>query len=145
MIYMEYNLERFVVADERDYANALAEIRAGEKRTHWMWYIFPQLAGLGHSSTAQYYAIKNLREAAAYLEHPVLGRHLSEISAALLCISHNNAGTIFGLPDDLKLRSCMTLFGFIPGADPVFTRVLEKFFSGRFDNKTVALLLFPDS
>ena len=134
------DLERFTRAQEHDYARALSEIRAGRKRSHWMWYIFPQLAGLGMSSTSQFYAIDDLDEAAAYLEHPVLGPRLLEISGALLELDTDNASAVFGWPDDLKLHSCMTLFHRAAPAEPVFTQVLDKFFGGREDLQTLRLL-----
>lgn len=134
------DLERFTRAQEHDYARALSEIQAGRKRSHWMWYIFPQLAGLGMSSTSQFYAIDDLDEAAAYLEHPVLGPRLLEISGALLELDTDNASAVFGWPDDLKLHSCMTLFHRAAPAEPVFTQVLDKFFGGREDLQTLRLL-----
>lgn len=134
------NLERFVNAQETDYNTALREIKNGRKRSHWMWYIFPQIAGLGFSQTSRFYAIKNIREAAEYLSHPILGKRLIEICTALLQLESDNANDIFGSPDDLKLRSSMTLFSTIPGADPVFQEILNKFFSGEKDVKTVQIL-----
>ena len=107
---MAADLSRFLKAQERDYAQALREIQSGRKRSHWMWYIFPQIQGLGFSSTAQFYAIENLQEAKDYLAHPVLGARLKEISSALLQLDGLTASEIFGYPDDLKLRSSMTLF-----------------------------------
>jgi uncharacterized protein (DUF1810 family) len=134
------NLQRFLDAQATDYQQALAEIRAGRKRSHWMWYIFPQIQGLGFSSISQRYAIQDAREAAAYLQHPVLGARLVEISQALLGLAGSNATSIMGSPDDLKLRSSMTLFGAVPGASPVFQQVLDKFFGGAPDAKTLQLL-----
>ncbi|AII53704.1 DUF1810 domain-containing protein [Hymenobacter sp. APR13] len=134
------NLQRFLDAQQRDYATALSEIRAGRKRSHWMWYIFPQVQGLGYSETARFYAIQNRQEAEAYLQHPVLGPRLREISAALLTLADTDATHIMGSPDDLKLRSSMTLFAALEGADPVFQRVLDKFFGGEPDKKTLQLL-----
>ena len=136
----EYKLERFIEAQNGTYEKALAEIRGGRKRSHWMWYIFPQLTGLGFSETSRYYAITGLGEANAYLHHPVLGPRLVEICRALLELDINNAGEIFGSPDDMKLRSSMTLFTEVEGADKVFSLVLEKFFGGVKDNKTLLLL-----
>jgi uncharacterized protein (DUF1810 family) len=137
---MENELNRFLAAQERDYSTALAEIRRGRKRSHWMWYIFPQIQGLGHSSTAQFYAIRDLQEATAYLAHETLGRRLVEISKALLSLPTSDPTEIFGSPDDLKLRSSITLFSGVPGSDPVFSQVLDKFFGGQKDNKTVSIL-----
>ena len=104
----DYDLERFVKAQERDYSIALWEIQCGRKRSHWMWYIFPQLVGLGLSSTSQYYAISSIQEAQEYLAHPILGPRLVEICNALLNLESNDAYVIMGSPDDLKLHSCMT-------------------------------------
>jgi len=134
------NLQRFLDAQATDYPPALAEIKAGRKRSHWMWYIFPQIQGLGFSEISKHYAIRDAAEAAAYAQHPVLGARLREISAELLKLPSSNAGSIFGSPDDLKLRSSMTLFAALPGADPVFQAVLDKFFAGAPDSKTRQLL-----
>jgi len=135
----DYTLNRFLTAQERSYDAALAEIKAGRKRTHWMWYIFPQIAGLGMSSTAQYYSIQDRLEAEEYMEHPVLGARLLEISRALLTLESSDATAVMGYPDDLKLRSCMTLFAQVSD-DPVFEAVLDKFFGGHPDSRTLALL-----
>lgn len=132
-------LERFIKAQETDYAIALSEIKNGRKRSHWMWYIFPQIKGLGFSATAQYYAIQNQKEAEEYLAHPVLGNRLSEISKALLEIKSNDAGRVLGFPDDMKLKSSMTLFYLVSG-DDTFKKVLDKFFAGEIDKKTKSLL-----
>ena len=134
------NLKRFTDAQERVYPTALAEIQNGRKRSHWMWFIFPQIQGLGFSETAQYYAISDLPEAAAYLQHPVLGSRLTEISTALLALGGSNANSIFGSPDDLKLKSSMTLFAALPGADPVFQSVLDKFYRGTKDARTLQII-----
>ena len=136
----QLNLQRFLDAQATDYAPALAEIKNGRKRSHWMWYIFPQIQGLGFSSISQRYAIQDAAEAAAYLQHPVLGARLLEISQALLGLAGSNATGIMGSPDDLKLRSSMTLFGAVPGASPVFQQVLDKFFGGKPDGQTLRLL-----
>ena len=133
-------LQRFLDAQATDFAPALAEIKAGRKRSHWMWYIFPQLAGLGFSSISQRYAIRDAAEAAAYLRHPVLGARLAEMAQALLGLAGNDATSIMGYPDDLKLRSSMTLFARVPGASPVFQQVLDKFFGGQPDAQTLRLL-----
>jgi uncharacterized protein (DUF1810 family) len=137
---MEYDLERFIRAQETDYRTALTEIRNGRKRSHWMWYIFPQIASLGFSSTSKYYSLKNLKEAKAYLDDEILGKRLMEISGVLLNLESNDATRIFGTPDDMKLRSSMTLFSRVEGADPVFQKVLDKFFGGLPDEKTIRLL-----
>jgi uncharacterized protein (DUF1810 family) len=129
-------LQRFLDAQQRDYATALSEIKNGKKRSHWMWYIFPQIAGLGFSETSKFYAIRDITEAKEYLEHPILGLRLVTICQALMAANTNNATAIFGNPDDMKLRSSMTLFASIPGADPVFPAVLDKFFNGAKDKLT---------
>jgi len=113
-----YNLARFLQAQERDYAQAISEIRSGRKRSHWMWYVFPQFAGLGFSPTSRFYAIESVAEAEAYLDHPVLGRRLVESVEAVLTLEGRSVSEIFGSPDDLKLRSCATLFASISPADP---------------------------
>jgi len=136
----DYDLERFVEAQQSDYAIALSEIKSGRKQSHWMWYIFPQVLGLGYTGTSIHYGIKNLEEAAAYLEHEVLGKRLIEISSVLLSLETSDAHKIFGSPDNMKLRSCMTLFSLAPGADQVFQAVLDKFFNGQKDEKTLQLL-----
>lgn len=133
------SLERFVTAQEDSYEIAFREIRQGRKQSHWMWYIFPQIEGLGHSSTAQYYAIRNREEAEAYLEHPVLSKRLLEISEELLKLDSSDPLEVFGSPDHLKLRSSMTLF-FIVSGQEVFKKVLDKFFDGNLDQRTVRLL-----
>lgn len=134
-----HDLNRFISAQERSYDAALREIKAGHKRTHWMWYIFPQTAGLGFSSTAQFYAISSMQEAKDYYAHPVLGKRLVEISEALLALDTSDAGAVMGYPDDLKLRSSMTLFLAASG-DAVFQKVLDKFYSGKPDSKTLSIL-----
>ena len=136
-----HDLNRFVLAQENDYAPALAEIRSGRKRTHWMWYIFPQLDGLGFSSSARRYAIRGLDEARAYLEHPVLGPRLVECAEAVLAVQGRSVREIFGTPDDLKLRSCVTLFAELSPAGSVFRRVLEVYFGGEADGMTLRLLV----
>ena len=136
---MSFDLSRFHKAQRRDYADALAEIRAGRKRSHWIWYIFPQIAGLGFSTTSQYYAIQNLDEAKAYLADPVLRERLLEISQALLDLPSSDPSAIMGYPDDLKLKSSMTLFELADPDCPVFPAVLEKFYGGERDRKTIRL------
>ena len=140
MYYDPAGLERFVKAQKYDYDTALREIRSGRKRSHWMWYIFPQLQGLGFSSTAQYYGIRDLEEAQDYMEHPLLGARLVEISEALLALDTGDASAVMGYPDDLKLRSSMTLFELAAPEQPVFGRVLEKYYSGHRDRRTLELL-----
>lgn len=135
-----FDLERFVSAQERDFARALAELGAGRKQSHWMWYVFPQLRDLGFSSLSQRYGIANLAEARAYLSHPVLGPRLRESVAAVLAIEDASAHAIFGTPDDLKLRSCATLFACVSPPDSVFQQVLARFFAGEPDAATLRLL-----
>jgi uncharacterized protein (DUF1810 family) len=136
----EPNLQRFLDAQQSDYAQALAEVKAGRKRSHWMWYIFPQVQGLGFSETSRYYGIKDLAEATAYLQHPVLGSRLVSICEELLKLPGSNATSIMGSPDDMKLKSSMTLFAAVPNTNAVFQQVLAKFFGGVQDNKTLQLL-----
>ncbi|WP_294158510.1 DUF1810 domain-containing protein [uncultured Selenomonas sp.] len=133
-------LERFLKAQEGDYEIALSEIRAGRKRSHWIWYIFPQLKGLGRSGTSEYYGISGMEEAKAYLENPVLCGRLVEISEALLGLESNDADDVMGFPDNLKLRSSMTLFALAEPECKVFQKVLDKFFDGAMDERTVELL-----
>lgn len=135
-----HDLNRFVQAQESVYRQALAEIRSGQKRTHWMWYIFPQFEGLGSSPTARQYAIKSDAEAEAYLRHPILGPRLVECTEAALAIEGRSATKIFGFPDDLKLRSCATLFVHMSPAGSVFERLLEKYFQGEPDEQILRLL-----
>jgi len=135
-----HDLERFVRAQRDDYAQALAEIRSGRKRSHWMWYVFPQFEGLGFSPTSQRYAIKSLDEAAAYLRHPVLGPRLSECAEAVLAVDGRSASEIFGSPDDVKLRSSATLFACVSPAGSVFERLLAKYFRGERDEATLRLV-----
>ncbi len=136
----ENNLERFIDAQEQDFQVALSEIKNGRKRSHWMWYIFPQIEGLGFSATSKFYAIKDIDEAAAFLKHPVLGSRLILICNELLKLESNNANKIFGSPDDLKLKSSMTLFSSLHDTNPVFNLVLEKFFKSVKDDKTMSII-----
>ena len=138
---MPYDLSRFHKAQKGTYETALAEIRAGRKRSHWIWYIFPQIQGLGYSSTAQYYALEDLNEAKAYLADPVLRERLLEISNALLALDSCDPSEVMGYPDDLKLRSSMTLFSLADPECTVFRDVLEKFYDGREDSRTIALCM----
>jgi uncharacterized protein (DUF1810 family) len=135
-----HDLNRFVQAQAEDYERALAEIRSGRKRSHWMWYIFPQYDGLGFSATSRRYAIKSAAEARAYLGHPVLGQRLLECAEAVLHVEGRSAFEIFGSPDDLKLRSCATLFAYVSPAGSVFDRLLDKYYHGERDGKTLRLL-----
>ena len=136
---MAYDLSRFHKAQQGSYETALAEIRSGRKRSHWIWYIFPQIQGLGFSSTAQYYAIENLEVAKAYLADPVLRERLLEISNALLALDSCDPSEVMGYPDDLKLRSSMTLFSLAEPECTVFRDVLDKFYNGQEDSRTIAL------
>jgi uncharacterized protein (DUF1810 family) len=134
------DLERFVKAQEGEYQTALQEVRNGRKQSHWIWYIFPQIQGLGYSSTAQYYAIRNLPEAEAYLRHPVLGRRLKEITRVLLDLKQKDPERIFGYPDVLKVRSCMTLFHEADSQEPLFQEVLDQYYEGQEDRRTIEIL-----
>ena len=135
-----HDLSRFVRAQERDYAQALSEIRGGRKRSHWMWYVFPQYAGLGFSEMSQRYAIKSLDEARAYLDHPVLGPRLIECAQAALEIDGRTATDVFGSPDDAKLKSGATLFAAVSPAGSAFERLLDKYFAGDRDAATLRLV-----
>ena len=136
----ENDLERFVEAQEGRIADAMAELRGGRKRTHWMWFVFPQLRGLGHSQMAHHFGIASRDEAAAYLAHPVLGPRLRECVELVLAVRGRTAHEIFGSPDDLKLCSCLTLFGEVAGGDSVFDRALRQCCGGQPDPATLALL-----
>lgn len=133
-------LDRFVKAQEDDYATALAEIRRGRKESHWMWYIFPQYDGLGFSATSKHFAIKSLDEARAYLAHSILGPRLIECAAAAVAVEGKSARAVFGSPDDMKLRSCATLFAHVSPAGSAFHRLLDKYFDGKPDEKTLRLV-----
>jgi len=135
-----YDLARFVHAQEDDYDRALAEIRSGRKQSHWMWYIFPQFAGLGFSSMSSRYAIQSLAEAKAFLAHPVLGPRLLACAEAVVSIDGRSATDIFGSPDDMKLCSSATLFACVSSPGSVFDRVLDKYYQGTRDDKTLRLL-----
>ena len=135
-----HDLGRFVQAQEGDYERALSEVRAGRKRSHWMWYIFPQYDGLGFSPTSRRYSIKSVAEAQAYLAHPVLGPRLTECAEAALRVEGRSALEVFGSPDDMKLRSCATLFAHVSPAGSVFERLLSKYFDGERDDRTLRLI-----
>lgn len=147
---MEYDLSRFLQAQQMDYAQALTEIRNGRKISHWIWYIFPQMKGLGHSSMSEHFGIRDLGEAKAYLANPVLGGRLVEISNALLALDSDDAAAVMGRPDDMKLKSSMTLFEAAcekMAAEKaasedlnVFQKVLEKFYGGKRDRRTLRML-----
>ncbi len=135
------NLHRFLDAQAPVYADALAELRAGQKRTHWIWFVLPQLRGLGHSTDATYYGLENAAEAAAYLAHPVLGARLRECVTVLLSHKDKTAHTILGAPDDLKFRSCLTLFRAVAAPDDhLWQNALDHFYAGQPDEATVRLL-----
>ncbi|MBR0316968.1 MAG: DUF1810 domain-containing protein [Synergistaceae bacterium] len=134
-------LERFIKAQNTTYEEALSEIKMGKKRSHWIWFIFPQMKGLGLSHMSQFYGIENIDEAREYLAHPVLGARLVEISEALLNLQENNPAVVMGgSPDDMKLQSSMTLFATVSDDNSVFHRVLDKFFGGEKDRKTLEIL-----
>ena len=135
-----FDLNRFLQAQEDDYEQALSEIVSGRKRTHWMWYIFPQIDGLAFSSTSKRYSIKSVEEAKAYLEHPILGPRLLECAEAVIHLEDQSATEIFGSPDDLKLRSCATLFACVLPPGSVFDRLLTKYYRSGRDEKTLQLL-----
>ena len=134
------DLTRFIDAQNPVYDDVVAELRSGRKRTHWMWFIFPQLAGLGHSPTARHFAIHDLAEAGRYLTHPVLGARLVECAGILLQLEGRTAHDIFGSPDDIKLRSSMTLFATADAASRAFAEVLQKYFGAERDTRTLELL-----
>ena len=135
-----FGLSRFISAQDSVYDRVLEELKSGRKRSHWMWYIFPQVDGLGYSATSKHYAIKSMEEARAYLKHPVLGSRLLECADAVLAIEGRSASDILGYPDDLKLQSSMTLFASVASPDSVFVRVLDKYFQGERDVRTLQLL-----
>jgi uncharacterized protein (DUF1810 family) len=135
-----FDLERFVDAQAGVYESVISELRSGQKRTHWMWFVFPQIDGLAMSAMSRRYAISSLAEAREYLEHPLLGPRLVECCETILAVSGRSASQIFGYPDDLKLRSSMTLFATAAGADSVFEQVLDKYFNGKRDERTVEIL-----
>jgi uncharacterized protein (DUF1810 family) len=135
-----FNLLRFVEAQQPVFAQALEELRAGRKTSHWMWFIFPQLQGLGRSKTAEFFAISGAAEARAYLLHGVLGPRLEDCVRAILVHRYKNALQMLGSPDDLKLRSCLTLFACVAPDQPIFQLALDQFFSGEMDRLTLSLL-----
>lgn len=136
----EYNLNRFIERQKEDYPTALKEIQNGRKESHWMWWIFPQLKGLGFSYTSMEYGIADLEEAKAYLQNPYLHSNLVTICNALLQLESNDAGLVMGYPDDLKLCSSMTLFDCAGPDEPVFGQVIDKFFGGKRDERTIQML-----
>ena len=134
-----HDLRRFVEAQEGHYPRALSEVRAGEKRSHWMWFVFPQFDGLGYSPMSRRYAIKSIAEAEAYLHHPLLGPRLTECCEAVLGVKKRSANEILGFPDDGKLRSCATLFTGVSSPGSVFERVLRKYYDAVPDPMTLRL------
>jgi uncharacterized protein (DUF1810 family) len=141
---IDYDLHRFIEAQNGIYEQALAELKAGRKRSHWMWFVFPQIAGLGSSAMAEKYAIRSAEEAAAYLADPILGSRLIRCVEAVLSIHGRTAHDIFGSPDDLKLRSSMTLFAAVSDHGSPFHKVIERFYQGRFDERTIEILSAAD-
>ncbi|WP_454892368.1 DUF1810 domain-containing protein [Agrobacterium vacciniicorymbosi] len=137
---MQFKLERFIAAQKITYEVALGELQAGKKRSHWMWFIFPQIAGLGTSETARLYAISGLVEARAYLDHPLLGARLVECTEAMLSHSDHSAHDILGSPDDMKFHSCMTLFSAVSETDVLFERAIHRFYDGKRDEETMSRL-----
>jgi uncharacterized protein (DUF1810 family) len=135
-----FDLTRFISAQKMVYARVLFELRNGRKRSHWMWFIFPQIDGLGNSSTTKLYAIKSIEEAQEYINHPVLGKRLKECVESVLEIEGRSISEIFGYPDDLKLKSSMTLFESVADSDSIFSSVLDKYFNGARDSRTLNLL-----
>ncbi len=134
-----YNLNRFIEAQNKDYDKALNEIKNGKKLTHWIWYIFPQLKELGFSNTSIYYGISSIEEAKEYLKNEYLNNHLIEITKALLSLENNDIEDVFGYPDNLKVKSCMTLF-YYASNNEIFKKVIDKFYNGEFDINTVKLI-----
>ena len=137
---MKYNIERFIKIQKEDYAMALKEIKNGRKRNHWMWYIFPQIKGLGTSAMAQYYGLENLEEAKEYYNNDYLRKNLLEITKALLSLDNTNIESILGYPDNLKLLSCMTLFEIVDKNENVFSQILDKYYNGKRDTNTIHLI-----
>lgn len=135
-----FNLDRFHEAQDKDYATALSEIRNGRKQSHWIWYIFPQIQGLGFSPTSKYYALSSLKEAKAYVEDSALKVRLHEITAALLDLDTDDASRVMGYPDDMKLLSCMTLFELAEPDFDLYRRVIERFYGGKRDEKTLEMV-----
>jgi len=135
-----FGLHRFILAQEGEYFRALAELKRGRKESHWIWFIFPQIEGLGHSPTSRYFAIRSLEEARQYLAHPVLGPRLNGCCEAVLALPTQLISNIFGPPDDLKFRSSMTLFAQAAGHESVFGKLLNKFFGGHLDERTLEIL-----
>ena len=136
----KHTLNHFLSAQQSIYPQVLKELRNAKKTTHWIWFIFPQIEGLGHSSTAKYYSIKSIDEANKYLAHPILRERLLECANIILKLDGKSADEIFGYPDNLKLRSCMTLFNFVAPEEKVFADILKKYFAGESDEQTISIL-----
>ncbi len=136
----QFELTRFISAQEMVYSRVISELRNGRKRTHWMWFIFPQIDGLGNSSTTKRYAIKSIKEAEQYLNHPILGKRLKECAEAILAIEGRSISEIFGYPDDLKLKSSVTLFSSLADSHPIFSSIIDKYFNGEQDIRTIKIL-----
>ena len=136
----QYNLNRFIEAQMTTYEGAMLELARGRKESHWVWYIFPQIEGLGRSDTAKLYSIKSLEEGRAYLEHPVLGKRLIEACEILLSLKDASMDEVMGFPDDLKLLSSMTLFEFISGSNSIFTKMIEFYFDDERDKKSLEIV-----
>ena len=138
---MDCDFTKFLLAQDYEYSNALSQIKAGRKTSHWMWYIFPQIEGLGFSEKSQLYAINDLEEAALYLQHEILGERLREISNELLLLTETNIKLVFDSPDDKKLKSSLTLFAQVEEtSDNVFVKLIDKYFDGNYDGKTIKIL-----
>ena len=138
---MDCDFTKFLLAQDYEYSNALSQIKAGRKTSHWMWYIFPQIEGLGFSEKSQLYAINDLEEAALYLQHEILGERLREISNELLLLTESNIKLVFDSPDDKKLKSSLTLFAQVEEtSDNVFVKLIDKYFDGNYDGKTIKIL-----
>ncbi len=137
---VDYDFHRFIEAQNGIYKQALAELEAGRKRSHWMWFIFPQIAGLGSSSMAEKYAIRSAEEASAYLADPILGSRLLRCVEAILSVNDRSAHDIMGSPDDLKLRSSMTLFAAVSDHGSPFHKAIDHFYDGKFDERTISIL-----
>ena len=136
----QYNLNRFIDAQMATYEGAILELAQGKKESHWVWYIFPQIDGLGKSDTAKLYSIKSIEEGRAYLEHPVLGKRLIEACEILLSLKDASIEEVMGFPDDLKLLSSMTLFEFISGSNSIFTKMIEVYFDNERDENSIKII-----
>ena len=141
----KYELNRFVAAQALHYSVALQELRQGKKESHWMWFIFPQVAGIGYSEISRHFAINSTSEASAYLMHPLLGQRLVECCEAVLAIESRTAHEIFGSPDDMKLHACATLFSYVSPTGNIFDRIIVKYFGGKKHMKTISLIESGDT